>query len=301
MSLAMYANLSHARSFLFVPATRPERFVKALESGADCVVLDLEDAVAPEQKAAARAQLAEHLPGFSRAQLARTLVRINAGGTPWHVGDLELLARWVPQGLAGAMVPKAESPYALRAIGMAVSPVARLVPLIESLGGLDAVNVLARTPQVARLAFGHLDFQLDLGMRCSPEEDELAPVRFALVAASRRADLPPPIDGVTTDTGNAQRLETDLQRSRGFGFAGKLCIHPAQVKAVNDAFSPSAAEVDWARRVTAGAEAHGGAAFNLDGRMVDLPVIRLAQRTLAACMPVLPSAALVSHGKESRA
>jgi len=276
----MRSAIAHARSFLFVPASRPERFAKALDSGADCVILDLEDAVAPDQKPAARAQVAGGLASFSGAQLARTLVRINPAGTDWHAQDLALLAEWIPRGLAGVMVPKAESPSALRALGVALGPLARLVPLIESLAGLDAVNVLTRTPQVARLAFGHLDFQLDLGMRCDAGEGELASTRFALVAASRRADLPPPIDGVTTDTADAQRLQAEVQRARAFGFGGKLCIHPAQVTAVNGAFAPSASDLEWAQRVVAGAETHRGAAFSLDGRMVDLPVIRLAQRTL---------------------
>ncbi|VTY35174.1 (3S)-malyl-CoA thioesterase [Xylophilus ampelinus] len=272
--------IARARSFLFVPGTRPERFEKALDAGADCVIVDLEDAVAPDQKATARAQLAQRLPGFTHAQLARTLVRINPSGTPWHAQDLVVVAEWVGQGLAGVMVPKAESPSQLRAVGLALGPSATMVPLVESLAGLDAIDVIARTPQVARLAFGHLDFQLDLGMRCEAEESELAYIRFALVAASRRAELPPPIDGVTTDTGNVQRLQKDVQRARGFGFGGKLCIHPAQVAAVNEALAPSTVELEWAQRVVAAADRHGGAAFSLDGRMVDLPVIRSAQRTL---------------------
>jgi citrate lyase subunit beta/citryl-CoA lyase len=180
------------------------------------------------------------------------------------------------------MVPKAETAGALRTIGVALGPSARLVPLVESLAGLDAADVLARTPQVSRLAFGHLDFQLDLGMRCSREESELASVRFALVAASRRARLSAPIDGVTTDTTDQEKLMSDTARSRGFGFGGKLCIHPAQVLAVNDAFSATASEIRWARRVVEGAQTHQGEAFSLDGRMVDLPVIRLAEQTLRA-------------------
>ncbi|NML47416.1 CoA ester lyase [Ramlibacter sp. G-1-2-2] len=272
--------VARAASFLFVPASRPERFEKALESGAHCVILDLEDAVPPDQKAQAREQLAQRLPGFTRAQLARTLVRINADGTSWHAEDLRMLARCVGQGLAGAMVPKAESASALRSVGMALGPDAKLVPLVESLAGLDEVDSLAGTPQVCRLAFGHLDFQLDLGMRCGPAETELTSVRFALVAASRRAGLPSPIDGVTVATGDAERLQADTERARGFGFGAKLCIHPAQVRAVNEAFSPSAADVEWARRVVEGAQARQGEAFSMDGKMVDLPVIRLAQQTL---------------------
>jgi citrate lyase subunit beta/citryl-CoA lyase len=277
----MSTPIDRARSFLFVPASRPERYVKALESGGDCIILDLEDAVPPDQKAQARMQLADRLPGFSRAQLARTLVRINASGTPWHSEDLRFLATWVGQGLAGVMVPKAEAASNLRAIGVALSPGARLVPLIESLTGLDAVDLLARTPQVSRLAFGHLDFQLDLGMRCSADEGELAPVRLALVAASCRAHLPPPVDGVTTETGNSERLLADTRRAAAFGFGAKLCIHPSQVAAVNENFSPTAGELEWARRVTEAAQSHQGRAFSLDGRMVDLPVIRMAEQALS--------------------
>ncbi len=235
-----------ARSLLFVPASRPERFARALESAASCMILDLEDAVAPDQKDSAREQMVQRLEGFTAEALARTLVRINAAGTPWHAQDLQ----------------------------------AQLVPLIESLAGLDAADLLARGRQVARLAFGHLDFQLDLGMQCGADEQELNTVRFALVAASRRAQLPGPIDGVTVDVKDGERLQTDTRRARAFGFAGKLCIHPAQVDGVNAVFMPSAAEVAWARRVLDAARTHGGQAVSLDGKMVDLPVIRLAAQTL---------------------
>lgn len=276
----MTSLIARARSFLFVPALRPERFAKALNSGAGCVILDLEDAVAPEQKDIARDHLADSLPGFGRAQLARTLVRINAAGTPWFEEDLKLLAEWTAQGLAGVVVPKSEEIAALQAVGTALGAAAQLVPLVESLAGLDAVHLLARTPQVERLAFGHLDFQLDLGMRCGTEETELTSARFALVAASRRAQLPAPVDGVTVDTANVQRLLDDSQRARAFGFGGKLCIHPAQVRPVEESFSPSSSEVEWAQRVVSAARSRKGEAFSLDGRMVDLPVVRLAERIL---------------------
>ncbi|EER60286.1 HpcH/HpaI aldolase [Acidovorax delafieldii 2AN] len=278
--------VARARSLLFVPAGRPERFGKALDSGADCVILDLEDAVPMDQKEAARDQLAGRLPGFSQQQLARTLVRINAADTSWHADDLRLLAEWTSRGLAGVMVPKADAAQVLNAIAASLGPSATLVPLVESLAGLDAADRLASASQVARLAFGHLDFQLDLGMRCGVNELELMPVRFALVAASRRALLQAPIDGVTTDTGNSERLQADTQRARGLGYGAKLCIHPAQVAAVNEAFSPSPNEVEWARRVLAAAQANEGRAFSLDGRMVDLPVIRLAQQTLEQALAI---------------
>lgn len=273
---------ARARSLLFVPADRTDRYAKALASGADCVILDLEDAVAPAAKDAARQAMDAHLAGCAAADLRRLLVRVNPEGTPWHAADLQAVAVAVGRGLAGAMVPKAESAAGLQAVAAALGPAAGLLPLVETLAGLDAVDALAGSAQVLRLGFGHIDFQLDLGLRCTPDEPELAAVRWQLVAASRRHRLPPPVDGVTVATGDAAALARDAQRGRAAGFGAKLCIHPAQVAAVNAAFSPSAAELDWARRVQAGWQAHAGAPFALDGKMVDLPVLRLAQEVLAA-------------------
>lgn len=273
--------LSQARSLLFVPATRLERLVKAFDAGADAVIVDLEDAVAPDSKNSARTALTEHLPRLNDAQRERLMVRINAVGTPWHEADLAQMGTWMADGKGALMLPKAEDPLALRKVAARLRPAGRVVPLIESLAGLDQADALAREAQVLRLAFGHLDFQLDLGMRCSQDEVELNSVRFSLVTASRRAHLPAPIDGVTTDTGNFEQLEADTLRARAFGFGGKLCIHPTQVARVNQGFAPSTTELAWARRVLDLAAQHGGQAFSLDGRMVDLPVIRSAELILS--------------------
>lgn len=272
--------IRNARSFLFVPASRPERYAKALASGADCVILDLEDAVGAEAKDSARGSLAQGLSTFEPSQLARSLVRINAAETLWHEDDLKQLATWAVRGLGGVVVPKADGPAVIHGAAKQLGPGIALVPLIESVRGLDAVDLIARAPQVVRIAFGHLDFQLDAGMRCMGDETPLAPVRSSLVFASRRADLAPPVDGVTVDTEDAAQLQVDVDRARQFGFAGKLCIHPRQVGAVNDAFTASPTEVEWSRRVLDAARQHRGAAFSLDGRMVDAPVIALAKRVL---------------------
>ena len=272
--------LARARSFLFVPATRPERFSKALASGADAVIIDLEDAVAPADKEAARQALSPAMLALDPAQRGRLLVRINAAGTPWHAGDLSSLREWVTRGLGAVMVPKAESVAGLADVARAAGPCA-LLPLIESVAGLDAANALAASPQVLRLAFGHLDFQADAGLACGADESELVPVRLALVLASRRAALPAAVDGVSPGTQDTAQLASDAARGRRGGFGGKLCIHPAQVAVVNMAFTPSAAEIDWAQRVVTGFAAAGGGVFSLDGRMVDAPVLLLAQRTLA--------------------
>lgn len=273
--------LAAARSFLFVPANRPERFAKALSSGADAVIVDLEDAVAPSEKLAARGQLTTAFGGFTSSDKARIVLRINAAGTPWFEGDLNLLQSLVGQGLCAVMLPKAESAVVLQQLAQLLGPGCALLPLLESLAGLDAVDALASAPRVLRLAFGNLDFQADLGLACGPDEAELLPVRLALVMAARRAGLAPAIDGVTANIKDEIQLQRDVARSRRAGFGAKLCIHPAQVVSVNAAFAPSAAELEWARRVLAAFEAAGGGVFSLDGRMVDAPVLRLAQRTLA--------------------
>jgi citrate lyase subunit beta/citryl-CoA lyase len=278
MSTTGQEALGLARSFLFVPATRPDRYAKALACGADAVIIDLEDAVGPADKAAARQALAAAWAGLPAAQKERVLVRVNAAGTGWHEDDLALLGTL---GVSAVVVPKAESAASLASVARAGGAGCAVIPLIESVAGLDAADALARGPQVIRLAFGNLDFQADAGMAAGPDEDELVGVRVALVLSSRRGALVAPIDGVTLSTQDSAQLGRDAARGRRSGFGGKLCIHPAQVAAVNAAFSPSAAEIEWARRVLAAAASSGGGVIAVDGRMVDAPVLRLAQLTLA--------------------
>ncbi|WP_287803893.1 CoA ester lyase [Diaphorobacter sp.] len=276
----MTDSVRHACSFLFVPATQPERLPKALASGADLVIADWEDAVAPADKERARTALADALAALPAPQRARLLVRINSEATPWFAADLQALAQLTAQGLAGAVVPKAERAQTLQAVARAAGPQAALVPLVESVAGLAAADALAAAPQVARLAFGHLDFQVDAGMACAEDEQELLPVRMALVLASRRAGLAAPIDGVTVDTRNPERMARDAERARRMGFGGKLCIHPAQVPVLHAAFDPDEAAVTHAQRVRQALEQAGGGVCVLDGRMVDAPVLAQAEQTL---------------------
>ena len=270
----------NACSFLFVPATQPERLPKALASGADMVIADWEDAVAPADKERARNALAEVVAALEGAARARLLVRINSEGSPWFAADLQALAQLTAQGLAGAVVPKAEQASTLQAVARAAGPQAAVVALVESVAGLAAADALATAPQVARLAFGHLDFQVDAGMACGDTEEELLPVRVALVFASRRAGLAAPIDGVTVDTRNPERMARDAERARRMGFGGKLCIHPAQVPVLHAAFDPDEAAVAHALRVQQALQQAGGGVCVLDGRMVDAPVLAQAQHTL---------------------
>ncbi len=272
--------LTSARSFLFVPANRPERYAKALASGAGAVIIDLEDAIAPDDKPAARAQLEAGFAKVPMSDRARVLVRINASGTTWHSDDLALAGKLAHLGLSGVVLPKAESPDQLAHLATSVGQACALLPMIESAAGLEAINPIARSPQVARMLFGNLDFQADLGMSCGPDEAELQPVRMALVLASRSAGLAPPVDGVTAATGDLAQVQKDAERSRRSGFGARLCIHPAQVAVVNAALAPTAAELDWAQRVLQASRDTQSGVFTLDGRMVDAPVLLLARRML---------------------
>ncbi|RZL99665.1 MAG: CoA ester lyase [Variovorax sp.] len=276
------SSLGLARTFLFVPGDRQERLARALASGADAVIVDLEDAVSPERKAEARALVDDGFAGLPATAHARLLVRMNAADTPWHGEDRALLGRLAAHGrLAGVVLPKAERSADLAALARDVGPAVALLPLVESVAGLDAVDALAVAPQVLRLIFGHLDFQADAGLACGADESELVPVRLALVLATRRAGLAPPVDGVTADWRDVARLASDAARARRGGFGAKLCIHPDQVAGVQATFTPGADELTWARRVRDAVGAAGGGVVNVDGKMVDAPILKLAERLLA--------------------
>jgi citrate lyase subunit beta / citryl-CoA lyase len=257
------------RSLLFVPGSRPERFEKALAAGASAVIIDLEDAVAPADKDAARAALQAWLQPRHAV-----IVRINSADTAWFNDDLALCGS---SGVAGVMLPKAESAETLAIVRAAGARA--LLPLVESGAGLAALGELAGAPGVWRLAFGSIDLQVDLGLK-DATEDELLPFRLQLVLASRLAGIGAPLDGVSTAIDDEDRLREDVQRARRLGFGGKLCIHPKQVGPVNRWLAPSEAEQHWARRVLAAAAASGGAAVAVDGKMVDKPVLLRAEAIL---------------------
>lgn len=279
--------VQQARSFLFVPGDRPERFDKAVASGADVVIVDLEDAVAPEQRPAAREALAAWLSGGGRAA-----VRVNASGTEDHEADLVALAAVTGQagqsegagqagqgegaGLLAVVVAKAEDPAALTAahhrLGVPV------VALVESAVGVQRAAELAAADGVARLAFGHLDHAVDLG--AEPSRVAMLLSRSTLVLASRAAGLPGPVDGVTTALDDPELLADDLRHARELGLTGKLLIHPRQVERTHAAYRPSEDEVAWARKVLAAVEEHGTGAVRVDGDMVDPPVVARAHDIL---------------------
>jgi citrate lyase subunit beta/citryl-CoA lyase len=264
-----------ARTYLFVPGTRPERFAKALASGADAVVLDLEDAVATQDKARARDCVTTWLAAAATADRSRIVVRVNDTGSPWFDDDLRALAA---AGATQVMLPKAESaPQVARVLdGL---PGACVLALIESARGVAGVDGVAAAAGVSRLVFGTLDFALDLDLDIAHDPVGLSHAASRIALASRVAGLPAPVAGVTPQLDDEARLLADWALARCHGFGAKLCIHPSQVAPIHRALQPTGEAVAWARRVLAADAASPGAA-QLDGRMVDRPVVLQAQRIL---------------------
>ena len=257
-----------ARSLLFVPGDRPERFAKAAASGAHEVMLDLEDAVAPASKIQARQAVSAWL-----AQGHQATVRINAADTAWYEDDLKMLQS-APQ--AGVMLPKADAMSLARTLR--ILPGRRVIALLETVRGYMGLQALAGLAGLERIAFGSVDFSIESGI--ADEGDAMTSVRTQIVLASCFAGLAPPIDGVSVELVDEERMRVDALRSRQLGFGGKLCIHPRQVAVVNVAYQPTPDEQAWAQRVLAASEASHGAATAVDGKMIDKPVVERAQRII---------------------
>lgn len=269
------------RSVLFVPGTSRERFDKAFASGADAVVLDLEDGVETTRKDEARKAIAGWLaaPASGRAE---RLVRVNALGSAFIAGDLSWLAT-VDGRYDGLVLPKVESPEQVARLARAISS-RRVIPLLETAKGIvHAAAIMSADADIPAVLFGAEDLTAELGIPRTVEGEELLYARSQVVMAAVAAGADP-IDAVYVDIVRRDKLRADAKRARALGFTGKMAIHPDQVSTINDAFSPSADEVSAARKILEAGEAaraRGEGAFRLDGRMVDAPVIRRAERVLA--------------------
>ncbi len=263
--------------WLFVPGHEERKVRKAFGVGADVVILDWEDGVPPEAKEAAREATRRILASARPA--GRVVVRIHGAGTPEHAADLAAL-----EGLAvdGVVLPKAEDPDAVTRLGEAVP--LPLILLVESALGLERAFELARAhPRVERLAFGALDYLLDLGVAWSPDGEALLYARSRLVVAGRAAGRAPALDGVWPRLDDPDGLARDAALARRLGFGGKLVVHPRQIPVVRRAFAPTEEEVERARRILAAwaAREAGTGAIRVDGRLVDRPVVRWAEEVLA--------------------
>lgn len=283
------------RSLLFVPASRPGRIYKALNSKADTVIIDLEDAVAQEEKASARECLNVFL---LQNPEARVIVRVNAHGSSHFKEDLSLCMKH--HGISAIMVPKAETCQAIEFSARCNKPV---WPLIETARGLAALATIAYVPGVERLVFGALDMCADLGLVTGAPGAQLIldHCRYQLLIQSRVSGLKPPIDSVHPSIEDTAAVRLAANHAREMGFAGMLCIHPKQLAPIHHAFMPDEAELCWAKRVIDNSTKERGV-FYLDGEMVDAPVIARARHILsqAADTPCFPQLHQEKHRRLGR-
>lgn len=265
---ALIERTRQARTLLFTPGDRPERFAKASAAGQGLVVLDLEDAVVPERKPAARAHVLEWLD-----HTPECVVRINAAGTEWFDDDVHALAAHD----CTVMVPKAEDPRVLSELVARLNPATCVIGLIETAAGVLRASQIAATPGVQRLAFGNFDLAAQLGVAAG-DRLALTSARSDVVLASAAAGIPGPIDGVSGDVRDMEMLRADVIHARALGFTGKLCVHPRQLAVADELLRPSADELAWARSIVDAPLTNGVAVVG--GQMVDKPVLNRAHQLL---------------------
>jgi citrate lyase subunit beta/citryl-CoA lyase len=265
------ARLARATTFLFVPGNRSDRFERAWRSKADVVILDLEASVHPGSKATARAEVARWLRAAPTG--ATPLVRINRLGTEDATQDWHELSG--VQG-TGLMCSGAEAGAPLEELLAQARGSHPAVLLVETAIGIEQANQLAALQGVCRMAFGNMDYATELGL--GPDHWGFVYPGSRLVVASKCAGLPAPVAGVTANIHDRQAMDADMSFERGLGFTAKMCIHPTQVPWARQAFEPTSDEVAWAQRILkATADSH---AIQLEGQMIDRPVIERARRIL---------------------
>jgi citrate lyase subunit beta/citryl-CoA lyase len=278
------------RSLLFVPASSEKFFAKAKDSRADTLIFDLEDAVAPERKSAARETMKEVLPDSGFARFERT-VRINGLDTPWFLDDVLAM---VEAGADGLVVPKTNSVDGIQFVdrlvtlaeqrcGRAAGAVA-LLPLIEQPEAIGNVFAVAKaTRRIAGIAFGHGDFSLAMGIKAAPSTAGVVlHARCQVVMAAKAAGIAP-IDNVFLDIPNIEGLIAETRQGLQLGYEGKACIHPNQVEPVNAVYTPTPEEVEYARELVAAFEqavAEGKGAVAFRGRMIDGPIAEIEKLVL---------------------
>jgi citrate lyase subunit beta/citryl-CoA lyase len=269
-----HETVANAITFLFVPGDRPDRFESATSSGADVVIIDLEDGVTPGAEEQA---LHNAMAALSRSGGLSTMVRVRPTGTRFFTEQVDALCGdrgTTPPGLMGLMLAKAGRAADAGELRERLPNDLALIALIESANGVASAAEIAAVPGVTRLAFGALDFSLDIG--AEPLVENLVYPRTHLVISSRVGGIAAPLESPSLEIERTDVTEAAARRARSSGFGGMLCIHPGQLAAVRRGFTPTEADVEWARSVL---EGEGGAA-QIDGKMVDRPITERARQVL---------------------
>ncbi len=278
------------RSLIFVPGNRENMLERARSFDADIIMVDLEDSVPPGEKVAAREMARQWVPAL-RAEGKRVMVRVNSLDTGLTRAELEAV---VSPALHGISLGKVESVRDIRTADSLLSPLEaaagievgtlRIIPWIETAKAMwDARDIAESSARVVAIAFGAEDFTNDMGIERTDTGEEVAVPRSWVPVAARAADVGG-LDSPFVRFRDPDALRNDAQTARRMGYTGKFAIHPAQLEIINETFSPSAEEIEYARRVMEAwdaAEAAGRGSLALDGRMVDVPVVKRAQNLLA--------------------
>lgn len=281
--------MSVFRSFLFAPGNHSRRVEKALTLDADATILDLEDACPVAEKVATREVVVR---AYQTPRRGLGYVRVNAMSTEWGYADIVAVVR---KGIDGIVLPKLETVDEIRACDWLVTNLERerglaqgaidVIPIIETGKGIANMRAICSAgTRIKRVAFGAGDFTLDMNMTWTRDETELLPYRSECVLASRAGGIEPPLDTVWVDIKDADGFRRSVETVKGLGFQGKMCIYPDQVTVVNTLFSPTEAEVAWARKAVAAfaeAEKSGSASIQVDGKFIDYPIVFRAERVIA--------------------
>jgi citrate lyase subunit beta/citryl-CoA lyase len=269
------------RSLMFVPGNQQRKIDKVKDLASDAIIFDLEDSVPANEKKTARQMVRLALQENNERV---NFVRINDVSTPHLMADLEAV---IHSGLHGVMLSKADIKDHVIIVDYLLSHLERqnaiepgtleIIPLIESASGVHhAYDIATVSTRVKRLAFGSVDYTLDIQAELSDEGAETFYARSQLVVASRAAGIESPIDAVHIRINDKEGLQQSTQMAKRLGYQGKLVIHPDQIEIVNKVFAPTSEEIEYARRIVLAyeeANKAGSAAFQLDGRMIDSPVV----------------------------
>jgi citrate lyase beta subunit len=267
----------HYRSLLFTPGTAREKLHKSLETTADALIWDLEDAVHPSEKDKARSTVRDVLDSFDKPHRRPIFLRVNAVGTPWFEADTKLATH---RAVRGVVLPKAEDAEHIEA-ARALANEAEIIAIIETARGLRNLEHTLESGHVSGVALGALDLAVDLGLTLTESGLELLYSRSRIATLARAASVEGIYDSVFPDLESTSTLRRQAESVKNLGFTGQLAIHPSQLEIIHTVYSPSQQEIEWATRVLQAADSSERnvlGVFILDGQMIDRPVMEQARR-----------------------
>ncbi|MCP2034217.1 citrate lyase beta subunit [Planomicrobium sp. HSC-17F08] len=269
------------RSLMFTPGTNKERLLKSVSSEADALLWDLEDAVHPDEKAAARAVIQEALDELEDKPAKPIFLRVNQYGTEWYAEDVKLARH---ENVNGIMLPKAESARQVQETWEGMGASGELIVLVETAVGIVRLEDIFSNPNVSGVAFGAIDYAVDADLTLTEAGLEAIYARSRIVTYAKAAGVEGVYDTVFADIHNTESLQKRAVSSRALGFNGQMAVHPRQLETIHEVYSPSREDIDWAVKVLHHVEheAKGAGVFMLDGKMVDRPIIEKAKQIYSA-------------------